>query len=64
MIGEVGLTGELRAVTMAEKRVVEARKMGFTQCILPQANVKGIQPQDGIRLYGAAHIGELLGLLI
>ncbi|NLK74116.1 MAG: DNA repair protein RadA, partial [Clostridiales bacterium] len=36
--GEVGLTGEIRAVNMAEQRVVEASKMGFDICVLPMAN--------------------------
>lgn len=34
--GEVGLSGEVRAVSMAEQRVREAQKLGFTTCILPQ----------------------------
>jgi DNA repair protein RadA/Sms len=36
--GEVGLTGEIRAVRHAEKRLHEARQLGFTQCFLPESN--------------------------
>ena len=35
IIGEVGLTGEVRNVAMAEKRIIEAEKMGFKKVILP-----------------------------
>ena len=39
VIGEVGLAGEVRAVRMAERRVAEAVRMGFTRCILPAGNL-------------------------
>jgi DNA repair protein RadA/Sms len=64
VIGEVGLAGELRAVTMAERRVMEVHRQGFTGCVLPQANLKYIKPPKGLRVYGAAHIGEMLALLL
>lgn len=64
VFGEVGLTGELRAVNMAEKRVIEAYRQGFTSCILPQANRAKLRVPEGIRVYGAAHIGEMLKLLL
>jgi len=62
LFGEVGLTGEVRAVNMAEQRVAEAAKMGFEVCILPQANKDTIKTK-GIQLIGIRNIGELLGLL-
>ena len=37
--GEVGLSGEVRAVSMAEQRVTEAKKLGFDECILPQVSL-------------------------
>ena len=39
-IGEVGLTGEVRAVNMIEKRLKEAEKLGFNKCIIPENNKK------------------------
>ena len=63
VFGEVGLTGELRAVNMAERRIAEARKLGFTKCIVPQAHLKGLHAPD-IEIYGAANIGEMLQLLL
>lgn len=43
VFGEVGLTGEVRAVTLAEQRAAEAEKLGYSQCILPWANVESIR---------------------
>ena len=60
--GEVGLTGELRAVAMAQKRVSEAVKLGFTSCILPQANLKEVSRIKGIKSMGARSVEELLRL--
>ena len=64
VFGEVGLTGELRAVTMAERRIAEAHKLGFTKCIVPQTHLKGLKKPNGMEIYGAANIGELLQLLL
>jgi DNA repair protein RadA/Sms len=63
IFGEVGLTGEIRAVNMAEQRVAEAAKMGFELCILPQANKEHIKG-NGIKLIGVRTIQEVLGILL
>ena len=44
VFGEVGLSGEVRAVTMPEQRVAEARKLGFKTCVLPEVCVKKYWP--------------------
>lgn len=59
VFGEVGLAGEVRAVSMAEKRVNECLKLGFKVCILPQTNFKTIKNQSNIKLYGIRNIDEL-----
>ncbi|MCL2406287.1 MAG: DNA repair protein RadA [Defluviitaleaceae bacterium] len=64
VFGETGLTGEARAVAHAEKRVYEAARLGFTQCVLPQANLKGLKPPEGIKVYGAANVGEMLASVL
>lgn len=56
--GEVGLTGEIRAVTMAEQRVSEAEKMGFTTCVLPKSNMENIK-KTKIKLVGVSNIYRL-----
>ena len=40
LIGEIGLTGEIRAVGHAQSRIKEAAKMGFTKCLVPNNNIK------------------------
>lgn len=56
--GEIGLTGEVRAVNMAEQRVMEAQKLGFEVCILPLVNKKNIKSST-MRLIGIRNIREL-----
>ena len=60
VFGEIGLTGELRAVTMAEKRVQEAKKMGFKTIIIPNANYKEVKDIKGINIVCAKSVEQLL----
>lgn len=60
--GEVGLTGEVRGVNQAEQRVMEAVKMGFQVCVLPEVNVASIE-KPPIKLIGVKNIKDLLSLL-
>ena len=63
IFGEVGLTGEVRGVNMAEQRVREAAKLGFTTCILPATNASNIKKIDGIRLIGVSNVKEAIDLI-
>ncbi|MDD5866951.1 MAG: DNA repair protein RadA, partial [Lachnospiraceae bacterium] len=56
--GEVGLSGEVRSVPLAEQRVNEARKLGFKTCILPQSVQKNLKNTEGIRLIGVRNVRE------
>lgn len=58
VFGEVGLAGEIRAVSQAEKRVLEAKKLGFKKCILPKVSAKSLKDIDGIELVGVNNIKE------
>ncbi len=58
--GEVGLTGEIRAVSRVEQRVAEAVNMGFKRVILPIKNLRGWQPPVGVELVGVKTLGEAL----
>lgn len=60
MFGEIGLTGEIRAVSMAERRVAEAAKLGFKCCIVPQANYKEASRVKNISVIGVSSVEELL----
>lgn len=63
--GEVGLTGELRAVGRAAARVAEARKLGFSRVVLPAASAERLTAAEraGIELLPVARIDEALALL-
>ena len=56
--GEVGLTGELRAVSNADLRVSEAARMGFSRVILPKHNLSSVAPRDGVELVGVSTVRE------
>jgi DNA repair protein RadA/Sms len=59
-IGEVGLGGEIRPVSQAERRIAEAGKLGFQRCVLSDANLDGIRKPDGIELIGVSKLEEAL----
>lgn len=63
IFGEVGLSGEVRSVSMAEQRVNEAVKLGFEVCILPQICLEKMKKQAGIRLIGVKNVREAMGAL-
>ena len=63
IFGEVGLTGEVRAVNMVEQRIKEAVKMGFDTLILPKANLEHMEKISGIKLIGVSNIKEALSYL-
>lgn len=48
--GEVGLSGEIRAVTGAAQRIAELQRLGFRTCILPEDNLPGLREISGIKL--------------
>lgn len=59
VFGEVGLAGEVRAVSMAEKRVNECVKLGFKVCMLPETNFKSIKNSAKVKLHGIKNVTEL-----
>jgi len=64
VLGEMGLGGEVRAISQAELRVREAAKMGFRRCILPARNLAKLDPVEGIELIGVHEVGEALDILL
>lgn len=66
VFGEVGLSGEVRAVTMPEQRVAEARKLGFKTCIIPEVSLKALGTSDeklGIRVVGVRSVNQAIDML-
>ena len=61
--GEIGLSGEVRAVNLAEQRVMEAKKLGFETCILPKVSLESMKKIEGINLIGVSNVKEAVTLL-
>ena len=60
VFGEIGLSGELRAVAQAEARVKEAAKLGFRKVVMPHNNLSRLDETYGLDIIGLRRIGEAL----
>ena len=60
IFGEVGLTGEVRAIGHVETRIAEAKKMGFTRCLVPKSNLKRMTKIKGIEIIGVKTISQAM----
>ena len=58
VLGEIGLSGEVRSVSMAEQRVREAKKLGFKKAIIPYSNLASANGIDGIEVVGVSNVKE------
>lgn len=63
VFGEVGLSGEVRAVSMPEQRVSEAKKLGFKTCVIPSVSENAVKNIEGIRVIGVRSVSEAIQLL-
>lgn len=61
--GEVGLSGEVRGVNMAQARVQEASKLGFTSCIVPKVCLDSLKDVSGIKVIGVGSVSDAIDLL-
>jgi DNA repair protein RadA/Sms len=64
LIGEVGLGGEVRAVNQIERRLKEAEKLGFENCIIPHGNLKALNQRFNIKITGVKSIKETFDLVL
>lgn len=62
VFGEVGLSGEVRAVSMPEQRVAEARKLGFKTCVMPEVSRDMIKNAEGIEIIGVKSVNQAMSL--
>lgn len=62
-VGEVGLSGEVRGVSMIQARVQEAKKLGFTTCIVPRAGMDVLKDISGIKVIGVSSVADAIDLL-
>lgn len=58
VFGEVGLAGEIRGVSQTEQRVLEAKKLGFKKCILPEVSKNTLKNIEGIELIGVSNLKD------
>ena len=63
IFGEIGLSGEVRSVSMVEQRVNEAKKLGFEKVIIPQANISSVSNIKGIKVIGVSNVKEAVDAL-
>ena len=60
IIGEVGLTGEVRRINLIDKRLKEAEKLGFKSCIIPESNKKDLKEKYKLDIIGVSNINEAM----
>jgi DNA repair protein RadA/Sms len=63
LIGEIGLTGEIRAVSHAQARIKEAAKMGFTRCLVPTATMKQLSKIKGMTIESVSFLRDAVEVL-
>ena len=63
--GEVGLTGEIRAVSFIEKRIAECKKLGFTKMVIPKSNYDAIKDNiKGIEIYPVDSVRQAINIIL
>ena len=61
--GEIGLSGEVRGVSMMEQRIKEAAKMGFTTCVIPKVCIKQLKSMEDIKIIGVSSVQDAIDLI-
>ncbi len=62
--GEIGLSGEVRGVSMIEQRIQEAAKMGFTTCIIPGVCVKQVKNKENVKILGVSSVQDAIDFIV
>lgn len=62
-IGEVGLTGEIRAIGQLSQRLTEIQRLGFTQCVLPRSGTADVRAPEGLELLRVRNLREALAVV-
>ena len=61
-VGEIGLSGEIRAVSQIKKRITEAKKMDFKELLIPEGNLKNLDFDPDVNVKGVSKIQEIIDL--
>ena len=62
--GEVGLTGEVRAVSFIEKRIAECKKLGFTKIVIPSNNHEVVKDTKGIEIWPVDNLRQAINIVL
>ncbi len=60
VMGEVGLAGEVRAISQAERRVLECARLGFDHIVVPKFNLRNLRAPEGVELLGAETVVDMI----
>lgn len=63
VMGEIGLAGEVRAVSQAERRIAECGRLGFQRVLLPKSNLRSVRNDSGVELIGVETITEAMAAM-
>ena len=64
ILGEIGLSGEIRGISFAERRIQEALKLGFKKVVLPKSNMKNFKPSKEIEYIPVESIQDAIRLIL
>ena len=64
VMGEVGLAGEVRAISQIDRRIAECKRLGFRSIVIPRQNNKRLKAQEGVRVYGVETLAEAISILM
>lgn len=64
VMGEVGLTGEVRGISFIDRRIQEAYKLGFTSVVVPKDNLAVLKGMSGISIFGVENVYEALDMAL
>ena len=62
--GEVGLTGEIRAVSYIEKRIAECKKLGFKKIVIPRNNYEVVKDVKGIEIIPVDNLRQAINIVL
>jgi DNA repair protein RadA/Sms len=63
-VGEIGLGGEIRTISQIDKRVLEAKKLGFKRIVVPKNNLRGVKTNGEIEVVGVETVNQALEELL
>lgn len=64
VMGEVGLTGEVRGISFMDKRIQEAYKLGFESAVIPKDNLKAVKGMSGMKIHGVEDVYQALDIVL